>query len=272
VRTNRPQGAATGAVSMGAVRAGPSRGTIRLLSVTAVVAATCGLWAGAASAATAGAHATYATTTKITNSPNPGSVQVGKKFTFDVTVTSPAGAPAATGTVKVTAYDPPGLPGTFDCTAKVAGGKGSCSITAPQYGVVEYDATYSGDATHKASTYAGPYYLDMKNFTTTVAGPTTAKAGSVTLTAEVHAMGADIDHAAGGTGTVTFYAGHSPKNPPVVACAAQPLTSFNSSTGDNEATCVYKLSNPGTYFLIDKFSGDETNEASTSKTVDIVVS
>jgi hypothetical protein len=268
MRTSRPQAAATNrAESTRAVRPRLSSGAIRLLSVTAVVAATCVLSAGAATAATAQPHAKYATTTKITNT-NPGSVQVHKQFKFDVTVTSPAGAPAATGTVKVTA---PGLRSAFDCTAKVSGGKGSCSITAPQYGVVKYGATYSGDATHNGSTYAGPYYLDMKNFTTTTAGPTTAPAGSVTLTANVYAMGADIDHAAGGTGSVTFYVGHNPDKPPVVACPAQLLTSFNPSTGDNEATCVTKLTNPSTYYLIDKFSGDETNEPSTSKTVNIVV-
>jgi hypothetical protein len=99
----------------------------------------------------------------------------------------------------------------------------------------------------------------------------TAKAGSITLTAEVYAMGADIDHAAGGTGSVTFYVGHDPAKPPVVACPAQLLTSFNPSNGDNEATCVSKLTNPGTYYLIDKYSGDETNEPSTSKRVSIIV-
>jgi hypothetical protein len=71
---------------------------------------------------------------------------------------------------------------------------------------------------------------------------------------------------------VTFYVGHNPDKPPVVACAAVLLTSFNSSTGDNEATCAYKLTGAGTYFLIDKFSGDDVNEPSTSPTVDIVIS
>jgi hypothetical protein len=269
MRTSRPHGAATNcAKSARAVRPRVSSGAIRLLSVTAVAATTCMLWAGAASAATTQPHAKYATTTKITNK-NPGSVQVGKKFTFDVTVTSPAGAPAATGTVKVTA---PGASGAYDCTATLAsGGKGSCSITAPEYGVVKYDATYSGNATHNGSTYTGPYYLEMKNFTTTTAGPATAKAGSVTLTANVYAMGADIDHAAGGTGSVTFYVGTSPTGNPATACPAQLLTSFNSSTHENQATCVDKLA-AGTYYLTDKFSGDETNEPSNSKTVKLVVS
>jgi hypothetical protein len=268
MRTSHPQLAATNqAGTTRAVRARLGSGAIRLLSVTAVAAAMCMLWAGAASAATTHPQAKYATTTRITNA-NPGSVQVHKSFTFHVTVSSPAGAPAATGTVRVTA---PGLRSAFDCTANVSGGAGSCSITAPQYGIVKYDATYSGNATHQPSTYAGPYYLDMKNFTTTTAGPATASAGSVTLTAEVYAMGADIDHAAGGTGSMTFYVGTSPTGTPAVACPAQLLTSFNPDTGDNEATCVHSFS-AGTYYLTDKFSGDETNEPSNSKTVKLVVS
>jgi len=269
MRTSRPQLAATNrAESTRAVRARLSSRAIRLLSVTAAAGTMCMLWAGAASAATTQAQAKYATTTKITNT-NPGSVQVGKKFTFDVTVTSPAGDPAATGTVKVNAA---GEGSAFDCTATLSAGKGSCSITAPQYGVVKYTATYSGDATHSASTYAGPYYLEIKNLTSTTAGPTAAKAGEVTITAKVYAMGADIDHAAGGTGTVTFYVGHNPADPPLVECAAAELTSFNASTGENEATCVVKLTGAGTYFMIDKYSGDDTNEPSTSKTTNIVIS
>jgi Bacterial Ig-like domain (group 3) len=268
MRTSRPQVAATNrAESTSAVRARLSSGAIRLLSVTAVAATMSMLWAGAASASTAQPHAKYATTTKITNK-NPGSVQVHKAFTFHVTVTSPAGAPAATGTVRVFS---PGASGSYDCTATLSGGKGSCSITAPEYGVVKYEATYSGNATHSGSTYTGPYNLEMKNFTTTTAGPATATAGSVTLTAEVYAMGADIDHAAGGTGSMAFYVGTSPTGNPATACPAQLLTSFNPSTGDNEATCVYKLA-AGTYYLTDKFSGDETNEPSNSKTVKLVVS
>jgi hypothetical protein len=268
MRMSQPQCAATNRTeSTRRGRARLSSGVIRLLSVTAVAATTCMLWAGAASAATTQAQAKYATTTKITNT-NPGTVQVHKTFKFNVSVSSPAGAPAATGTVRVNA---PGASGAYDCTAKLAGGKGSCSITAPQYGVVKYEAIYSGDSTHSASTYTGPYYLEMKNFTTTTAGPATASAGSVTLTAEVYAMGADIDHAAGGTGSMSFYVGTSPTGTPATACPAQLLTSFNPSTGDNEATCVYKLS-AGTYYLTDKFSGDETNEPSNSKTVKLVVS
>jgi len=240
----------------------PQRAAIQLLSVAAVAATMCALGTGTASAATAQPRAKHPTTTKITNK-NPGSVQVGKRFTFDVSVTTSPGAPAATGTVKVFSSGAPG------CTASLSGGKGSCSITAGEYGIVDYKATYSGNATHDGST-SGPYTLEVKNFTTTTAGPGTARSGSVTLTAEVYAMSADIDHAHGGTGSVTFYYGTTPTTDSV-ACPAQLLTSFNPGNGDNEATCAHTFS-AGTYYLTDKFSGDETNEPSTSKTVKLVVS
>jgi large repetitive protein len=209
----------------------------------------------------------HATTTVITN-PVPGTVEVGSKFTFDVTVT---GGPTPTGSVALTAVDPTGLPSSFDCTAPLSGGTGQCSITATEYGIVDYTATYSGDSQHNGSTSSGTYPVEMKNATTTTAGPETATAGSVTLTGEVYADGADIDAAAGGTGTVTFDVATSPGGTPTVACLSQPLTSYNETTGDNQATCSDTLA-AGTYYLTDNFSGDETNEPSTSATVELVVS
>jgi hypothetical protein len=65
MRLNRPQGVATNSVrTAGVARRRLGAGAIRLLSVTAVAAATCSLWAGAASAATA--HTTkHATKTTV---------------------------------------------------------------------------------------------------------------------------------------------------------------------------------------------------------------
>lgn len=367
MRLNRPQSAATNSANTtGAVRGRLGATAIRVLSVTAVAAAACSLWAGAASAATSHvkhhtsttvsaspnpvyvdspvtltatvrgwvptgtvdfyfgtrrlchaslsklkAHCTYggfanaavktitakylgnsthaassgttkltvknkpattkyATTTTITNTPNPGTVVVGKTFTFDVTVTtSTAGAPAATGTVDVTAD---GLASDFDCAAPITDGAGTCTITAPQYGAVDYTASYSGDATHGTSTYEGPFELTMMNATTTtVAG--SGAAGDVTLTAEVNAGGADIDETSGGTGTVKFYYGPTTADlAPVPNCTVQPLTAFDTSTGNNIATCtsnvVLNALVPGvTVYIYAVYSGDVTNVTSTSPTV-----
>ena len=73
-----------------------------------------------------------ATTTTITNA-NPSTVDAGGTFTFDVTVTSQAGTPAATGKVLVVPVPPRGSSGlAYPCTATLTGGKGSCTITPPE--------------------------------------------------------------------------------------------------------------------------------------------
>jgi hypothetical protein len=357
MRLNRA--AAEGAQTAGVARRRLGAGAIRVLSVTAVAAATCSLWAGAASAATAHTtkHATkttvsvspktafvdevvklsakvsggktptgkfafkinghticsvrvsrgkascriivegrgtfnvrgfYAgnathkasssgvaklkeirakTTTKITNT-NPGAVAVNARFTFHVTVTSQAGAPAANGTVKVAPTLPTGLPAAYSCTAKVKNGKGSCSITPPEFGVDDYGATFAGTAADKGSSFGGTFALEVQNVTSTTAGPATAAAGSVPLTADVDAMGANITD---GMGSVAFYVGTSATATPtlVTGCAAQALTTFNGT--DNVATCDDTLA-AGDYWITLKFSGDEVNEPSDSEPTEIVVS
>jgi large repetitive protein len=196
------------------------------------------------------------TTTKITNV-NPGTVDVGKLYTFHVTVSTRAGTPAASGKVKVVAFAPPGVPGAYNCTATVVGGKGSCHITPPEYGIDEYQATYTGNAAHTASatSRATPFDLAVQNVTTTTVGPATAAAGSVTLTASVYAMGANITD---GTGSVAFYNGTTL----IAACPAQPLATFNAGTGDNVATCTTTLA-AGTYTINAVYSGDPVNVKST---------
>jgi Bacterial Ig-like domain (group 3) len=214
--------------------------------------------------------AKHATTTTITNAV-PGTLDVGKTFTFDVTVTS-AGGSAATGTVVVAPIppSPAGLPPSYTCTAKVTGGEGTCSITPPppDYGVVEYGATYSGDATHKGSTYAGPFPLEVQLVTTTTAGPTTATAGTVSLTGAVYAMGANISTGGPtpGTGSLAFYNGATL----IPGCAAVALATFDTPTGDNIGTCKATLA-AGTYTINVKYSGDVVTVLS-SDTVTLVVS
>jgi len=191
----------------------------------------------------------HATTTTIT-SPDPTAIAVGKSFTVQVSVTSAVGTPSGTVVVKPTAA----APGTTTCTATLTAGKGSCKLTPAEYGVIDYTATYSGDATHDGSTYAGPWALEVQNVTTTTAGPATAAAGAVTLTVDVYAMGADITD---GMGSVAFYDGTTV----ISGCAAVPLKTFDTGTGENEGTCPTTLAK-GTYTINVKFSGDDVNEPS----------
>ena len=363
MRLNRPQGAATNSVqTAGVARRRLGAGALRLLSVTAVAAATCSLWAGAASAATAQTtkHATkisvsvspktafvdeavklsatvsggktptgkvtfkidgtkicsvklsrgkascrviaegagtfnvrgfYAgnsthkasssgvaklkeirakTTTKITNSPNPGAVDVGTSFTFHVTVASQAGAPAANGSVRVTPTAPKDLPAAYSCTAKVTNGKGSCSIKPPAYGIDDYAATFAGNRADKSSTYAGPFALAVQNVTTTSITATSTTVGDVTLTTDVYAEGANITGTNGGIGSVTVYIGTTADNVAAIApCAGQLLTNFTGAPDfDNVYTCtgVAALNSlpAGTYYISAVFSGDPVNVGSNS--------
>jgi Bacterial Ig-like domain (group 3) len=199
----------------------------------------------------------YATTTTIT-SPDPTAIAVGKSFTIEVSVTSPTGTPSGSVVLKPTAA----APGTTTCTAPLTAGKGSCTVTPAEYGVIDYTATYSGDATHNGSTYTGPWALEVQNVTTTTVGPATAAAGTVTLTVDVYAMGADI---VGGEGSVAFLNGTTA----IAGCGAVPLATFTTS-GDNVGTCSTTLA-AGTYTINVQYSGDVVNEPSNG-TVTLVVS
>jgi len=220
-------------------------GVVRVLSVTAVAATACAMMAGAASAATAApAAGTTPTTTTITNTPDPGTIKVGQSFTFDVSVT-PA---AATGTVTVA-----GGAGDPTCTATLTAGTGSCTVTPPEYGVIDFVATYGGDATYATSASA-VFPVAVQNVTSTTVRASIGKAGPVALSASVFAMGAKIID---GSGSVAFYRGTTL----ISGCAAVPLTTFTTA-GDNVGTCKTTLG-AGTYTINAVYSGDVVNVAST---------
>jgi len=340
MRSNRPQGAASNP------RGHHFRaGAIRVLSVTAVAATACTLWAGAASAATKhattttisasaaprwvgavvklsatvkgsgrvptgtvtfkwgtvklctgrlsggktscnvrfGRAGTYAvrgfysgnathkpsasgrlavavrrspTTTKITNA-NPGSVLAGHSYTVHLSVTSPAGTPAATGTVVVAPTSPKGLPPSYSCTTTLVGGKGSCNVTPGpgSFGDIFYEATYSGNTAHTGSVSTGTHELIVPETTTTSVSPSTTAHGSVTLTATVigQAMG-NISPSAGGTGTVTFTV--TQNGTAMGTCSKAPLT-YNGG-GANIAKCTQSLT-AGSYSVEAAYSGDPNN-------------
>lgn len=212
------------------------------------------------------------TTIKITNA-NPGTVDVGKPFTFHVTVTSQVGAPAAHGTVKVAPDAPKGLPASFDCTARVTNGKGSCTITAAEYGIDDYVATFAANRADRASSYAGPYELAVMNTTTTTVVVNSATTGDISLTADVDAMGANIDSDNGGIGSVTFYVGTNAGNLTAIPeCAGMLLTGFDAP--NNTVTCtgsktLNALKKGTTYVVSAVFSGDPVNVGSTSANVNL---
>jgi large repetitive protein len=217
---------------------------VRVLSVTAVAATACAMMTGAASAASAAPDAPTATTTTITNAV-PGVIKVGASFTFDITVT-PA---AAAGSVTVA-----GGAGDPTCTATVTAGAATCTVTPPEYGVIDYTATFTpSSATYSGSASAPAFPLEVQNVTTTTVGPATGKAGPVTLSGSVYAMGANITD---GMGSLAFYRGTTV----IKGCAAVLLKTFTAAD-DNVGTCTTTLG-AGTYTINVKYSGDEVNVAS----------
>jgi Bacterial Ig-like domain (group 3) len=221
------------------------------------------------------------TITRITG-PN-AKIDVGGTFTFPVTVTVPAGTPAATGTVKLAPVIPTKLPG-YTCTATLVAGKGTCTVKPFEFGIDNYKATYTGNGAHRGSVSNGKFLLAVLNKTTTVVPATMATAGSVTLTALVRTVGpvgANIT-APEGRGTVVFSLSSmmGSVGNPVTMCtggtgatgAAVLLTTFTGAPDfNNVATCTGSPTlnglAKGTYFISAVFSGDDVNEPSSTTTV-----
>jgi hypothetical protein len=81
-------------------------------------------------------------------------IDVGSSFTFHVTVTTLAGTPAATGTVKLAPVVPTTLKG-YTCTATLTAGEGSCKVRPAEYGIDNFRATYAGNTAHTGSVSDG---------------------------------------------------------------------------------------------------------------------
>lgn len=153
MRLNRLPGAASNPEPAGGHRAGA--GVVRVLSVTAVAVATCALSAlpaMASSAAPAAPAALIGTTTTITYPAldAPVTEPAGTEVTLTATVTAADGS-TPTGTVS---FAPWNIPGPYEayqvCTATLEDGTGSCQVDPPvgTWGFMQFEATYSGDATH----------------------------------------------------------------------------------------------------------------------------
>jgi hypothetical protein len=216
----------------------------------------------------------HATTTAVTKPADIDTVQAGNPETLTATVASVGGGAVPTGTVS---FVPTNLgvgpfPGYLVCNATVVDGTGSCTVDPPvgSWGFVLYEATYSGDATHTGSTSTGEHKLITPDPTsTTVEGPATAAAGTVTITADV------VPDTYGGPG-YNILDGHSETGGDTVAFAVDGTTVCNASALQwndtvNYATCAASLA-AGTHQVVATYSGDEYTNGSTSETFTITVS
>lgn len=276
MRLNRLPGAASNPEPAGGHRAGA--GVVRMLSVTAVAVAACamGVLPVIASSSPAAAAGLVATTTLITYPPldAPVTEQAGTVVTLTATVTAADGT-TPTGTVSFAPWNFPGPYPSYEvCTATLVDGTASCPVDPPigTWGFSQFEATYSGDATHAGSNSGegDNKLITPDNTTTTVTGPATAAPGAVTLNATIvpYTDGGPIfnilagDSETGGD-TVGFTIGGTT----VTGCAAVPMT-WNET--NNVAACTTTLA-AGTYTVEAAYSGDEYTNKSTSMPVTLVV-
>ena len=218
----------------------------------------------------------YATATTETKPAYIDTVQAGNDETLTATVASVGGGAVPTGTVSFapTNLGTGPMPGYIVCNAKLVNGTGSCTVDPPvgTWGFVLYEATYSGDSTHTGSVSAGEHKLITPDPTfTTVEGPATAAAGSVTITADV------VPNTYGGLG-YNILAGYSETGGDTVqfsvdgitVCAASALQ-WNATTKVNYATCAATLA-AGSHSVVATYSGDEYTDGSPSESFTITVS
>jgi Bacterial Ig-like domain (group 3) len=226
-----------------------------------------------------GARLTVRRSPTVTTITGPNAViTLGKSYTFNVTVTSPAGTPAPTGTVKLAPVTPPTAPG-YTCTATVIAGQGSCTLTPSEYGIDNYTATFAGTTAHTGSVSNGKFTLAVQNPTTTTVTAPSEAVGNVTLDALVFANGANITLAQGGAGSVSFYLSSTQGTTGSVIpqCAAVSPTTFTAAPNfDNVAECTGSTTlnglAAGTYYITALFSGDPTNVESTSQQFTLTLS
>jgi hypothetical protein len=275
MKLNRLPGVASNPEPARGHRAGA--GVVRALSVTAVAVAACTLSVlpAMASSSPAAVAALVETTTVITNPPidAPVTAQAGTVVTLTATVTAGDGS-TPTGTVSFAPWNIPGPYASYQVctTGALVDGTGSCTVDPPAgtWGFIQFEATYSGDATHAASNSgeADNKLITPDNTTTTVTGPATAAPGAVTLNATI------VPYTGGGA-AYNILLGESETGGDTVGftvngatvCAAAPMT-WNGTV--NVAQCADTLA-AGTYTVVAAYSGDEYTNPSTSKAATLVV-
>jgi hypothetical protein len=263
MRLNRPPGVASNPETADGHRA--RAGVVRVLSVTAVAVAVCGLSALPAMASPAADPGSVATTTAITTPATDvySYVNAGQAFTLTATVTA-ADDSSPTGTVAFTAVqDPDPVPPNMECTATVVDGVASCNVqTEPgTWGFLLYEATYTptGGSEWATSNSAGTgdHKLVTWDITSTqlTFSPSPATVNkAVTLTADVTDEPLDNLSAAASVkpDLVTFSIG----GVAIPGCAGVAVTD-PSDGPDNIAKCTYTPTTAGTVAIEAAYSGDD---------------
>ena len=201
----------------------------------------------------------------LTTAVAPADISLGDSFKDSASLgAAPAGAPAATGTVKFDVYGP----GDTSCSGAVrftstnavdAAGKSAQSdaFTPAAAGRYRVIARYSGDGNYKAAA------SDCADATETVGVKATPKltdtpSGAVTaggsLTDTAH-----LAHGSSPTGTITF----TLSGPDDTTCSGTPVATSHVTVGGNGdyASGAVAPTTPGTYRWTVAYGGDDDNHS-----------
>jgi hypothetical protein len=178
-----------------------------------------------------------ATTTTITaDTPDPSTP--GQAVAVNVNVTVAGGATAPTGTVAITGAD-------TNCTITLASGSGTCNAIFTTAGAKTLTATYSGDATHAASTGTASHTVNQGASTTTI----TSDAPDPSAPGQAVAVNVTVAGAgAAPTGTVAITGAD---------------TNCTITLAAGSGTCNAVFNTNGAKTLTAAYSGDATYTAST---------
>jgi len=184
------------------------------------------------------------TVTTIT-SDNPDPSQAGQSVTVAVTV---SGTTTPTGSVNITTSEGP------TCTITLSGGSGSCNVTFSSVGAKTIFATYSGDATHLASSDSEPHSVSLPFTTTTITAhtPNPANVGQPVAV------------------TVTVTGGASTPTGTVQITGAGTNCTITLASGTGSCTVIFNSS--GAKTLSATYSGDATHATSSGTASHTVIS
>ena len=218
--------------------------------------------AGSASTPALSFTVTQASAPTVALAVTPASVTYGNEGLtglFSVTVTSPAGTP--TGTVSVKNGT------TILCTLTLANGAGTCTLGATQLTVGSYaslTAVYSGDANFPTATSSTESLTVAQAATTTTVTATPAAVTFGQINAAVFGVTVAPQFAGVATGTVSVTATNSTTSAQTTLCTFQLGTASSCSAAQSAIP-------GGAYTVTAAYPGDTNFIASTSAPIDFSV-
>jgi len=207
------------------------------------------------------------TSTMVSGSPNPSTVNQSVTFTATV-VSSSTGATNPTGTMAFSYVLNSGSPVTMCASAPVtaATGVATCTASLPTNGSYTVSAVYGGDQNFITSTGTTNQTVGYAPNTTTVVGPSTAPTVNQPATFKA-TITPTISGSTNPTGTVTFSYTSTGVTTPVNLCAPVTVSTTASVT---TAQCTSALPATGSYTVTATYNGDNNFATSSGTTPETV--